>query len=514
MILIASGAYVNAELQNEFGNIPPSFLPLQNKRLYNWQIELFDKSEKIFLSLPESFNIPHHDLIFFEANHIQIIKIPENNNLGMSIVFALNFISNYSESLKLLLGDTLYGDLPQESDLILIDQIKDNYNWAKAINSLTCSDHILSGYFAFSNQSILIKNIIKNNFIFEKGLHGYSKEIEIREEFGNQWLDFGHVNTYFNSKSLFTTQRSFNNLKIDKNFVIKSSAQKNKIKGEISWFRALPPNLKHYAPALLDWNVDDKNVFYKIEYLYLCTLSEMFVFGENEIFVWKNIINSCNEFINDCNSESIVKVKASTYFKSISDKTVNRLTEYKTKFPLDLDKSWVLNEQNLPSINSIILEINSVLKGDQFLTKSFIHGDFCFSNLLYDFRKKSIKVIDPRGVNFENQLDNEGSVVYDITKLGHSMIGLYDFIIIGEFVYQEISPYRISFKIPISKNKLEISKLFFELDFERYNISIREIYALMIHLFLSMLPLHSDKPQRQKAFIANALRLYTEFKKL
>jgi hypothetical protein len=160
------------------------------------------------------------------------------------------------------------------------------------------------------------------------------------------------------------------------------------------------------------------------------------------------------------------------------------------------------------------LEINSVLKGEQFLTKSFIHGDFCFSNLLYDFRKKSIKVIDPRGVNFENQLDNEGSVVYDITKLGHSMIGLYDFIIIGEFVYQEISPYHISFEIPISKNKLEISKLFFELDFECYNISIREIYALMIHLFLSMLPLHSDEPQRQKAFIANALRLYTEFKKL
>lgn len=514
MILIASGAYVNSELQNEFGNIPPSFLPLQNKRLYNWQIKLFDKNEKIFLTLPESFNIPHHDLIFFKTNHIQIIKIPENNNLGMSIVFALNFISNYSESFKLLLGDTLYSDLPKDSDLILIDKIRDNYNWAKAINSLKYSDHILSGYFSFSNQSILIKNIIKNNFIFEKGLHDYSNEIEIREEFGNQWLDFGHINTYFNSKSFFTTQRSFNNLKINRNFVIKSSVQKNKIKGEISWFLALPTHLKHYAPALLEWSVDDKNVFYKIEYLYLCTLSEMFVFGENEIFVWKHIINSCSEFINGCFSSSKEKVKASTYYKSISDKTVNRLTEYKTKFPLDLDKSWVLNDQNLPSINSIILEINSVLLGDHFLNKSFIHGDFCFSNILYDFRKKAIKIIDPRGINFENQLDNEGSVIYDITKLCHSMIGLYDFIIIGEFVYQEKGPNNITFHIPISNTKLEISKLFFQLNFETYNISIKEIYALMIHLFFSMLPLHSDEPQRQKAFIANALRLYTEFKNL
>ena len=327
-------------------------------------------------------------------------------------------------------------------------------------------------------------------------------------------MDFGHINTYFNSKSLFTTQRSFNNLKIDRNFVIKSSEQKNKIRGEISWFLAMPTHLKQYAPALLEWNADDKNVFYKIEYLYLCTLSELFVFGENEIFVWRNIINSCKEFIHGCYSSSIEKVKASNYFKSISDKTESRLTQYQNKFSLDLDKSWVLNEQNLPSINSIILDINSVLISDKYLRKSFIHGDFCFSNILYDFRKKSVKVIDPRGVNFENQLDNEGSVIYDISKLCHSMIGLYDFIIIGEFVYHEISPNNITFEIPISKTKLEISKLFFELDFEHYNISIREIYALMIHLFLSMLPLHNDEPQRQKAFIANALRLYTEFKKL
>ena len=166
MILIASGAYVNSELQNEFGNIPPSFLPLQNKRLYNWQIGLFDKSEKIFISLPESFNIPHHDLIFFDASNIQVIKIPENYNLGKSIVYALNIISNYNDSFKLLLGDTLFDDLPKKSDIILIDKIKDNYNWAKSFNSFTYSDHILTGYFAFSNQSILIKNIIKNNFIF------------------------------------------------------------------------------------------------------------------------------------------------------------------------------------------------------------------------------------------------------------------------------------------------------------------------------------------------------------
>ena len=31
----------------------------------------------------------------------------------------------------------------------------------------------------------------------------------------------------------------------------------------------------------------------------------------------------------------------------------------------------------------------------------------------------------------------------------------------------------------------------------------------MITLFLSMLPLHADRPDRQQAFIGNALRLWT-----
>jgi hypothetical protein len=166
----------------------------------------------------------------------------------------------------------------------------------------------------------------------------------------------------------------------------------------------------------LDWNLEDLNVYYKIEYLYLCTLSEIFVFGENELFVWKNIIKSCHEFIDGCFESSKETIIASEYFNTICHKTFKRLEEYQKKSQLDLNKSWIFNEQKVPSINLIIEEINFTLFSEKLLNKSFIHGDFCFSNILYDFRKKSIKVIDPRGVNFENQLDNDGSVIYDISK--------------------------------------------------------------------------------------------------
>ncbi|EDW4292154.1 hypothetical protein AAA47_004683, partial [Salmonella enterica subsp. diarizonae] len=45
--------------------------------------------------------------------------------------------------------------------------------------------------------------------------------------------------------------------------------------------------------------------------------------------------------------------------------------------------------------------------------------------------------------------------------------------------------------------------------FKKLKYSSLEIDCITIHLFLSMLPLHSDSKIRQDAFIANVYRLYS-----
>ena len=45
-----SGAFVGQELESEFGKIPPSFLPLGNKRLFQHQIKLAPEDVDIFIS--------------------------------------------------------------------------------------------------------------------------------------------------------------------------------------------------------------------------------------------------------------------------------------------------------------------------------------------------------------------------------------------------------------------------------------------------------------------------------
>lgn len=139
---------------------------------------------------------------------------------------------------------------------------------------------------------------------------------------------------------------------------------------------------------------------------------------------------------------------------------------------------------------------------------SFIHGDFCFSNIMFDFRSNRIKTYDPRGIDFSNVVTPYGDKRYDYAKIMHSLIGLYDFIISG-FYECEIIESSIYFKIYEPQILLPLQQYFIEL-FCPTNPA--EIYAITIHLFLSAIPLHADDKKRQDALFANAFRLYKLFK--
>lgn len=76
---------------------------------------------------------------------------------------------------------------------------------------------------------------------------------------------------------------------------------------------------------------------------------------------------------------------------------------------------------------SLINELSSYISPH--LNSSFIHGDFCFSNIAYDFKANLPKIFDPRGADFTGFITPFGDARYDYAKLMHSVLGLYDFII-------------------------------------------------------------------------------------
>ncbi len=82
MFLIMSGAYVGQELESEFGRIPPSFLPLSNRRLFQHQVALAPQGVKVYLSLPESYAVSEIDHQCLEQHQVTIIATPDGLSLG------------------------------------------------------------------------------------------------------------------------------------------------------------------------------------------------------------------------------------------------------------------------------------------------------------------------------------------------------------------------------------------------------------------------------------------------
>ena len=391
---------------------------------------------------------------------------------------------------------------------------EDNYSWAAADN---IDQNVYAGFFAFSSQSLLIKSITEQNNNFIAGVKRYDEKRPLEKVMSDNWMDFGLVNTYYRSISNLTTQRAFNSMKIDRFSIRKSSKDSNKMMAEANWIQSLPKGLRHYAPAIWDSGIQDGVGYYEMEYYYLSSLANLFVFCNHPQFVWSDILSACQEFIADCaknrpNKPSEIMELAHNNNKLFLDKTLNRLEKYAKQSGVSLDTPWVLNGVETPSLLQVVNETGNMISSDKTEFVALMHGDFCFSNILYDFKSRSIKVIDPRGIDNEGRFSMYGDLRYDVAKLAHSVLGLYDFIIGGRYDYSEKSPRDIILSFHATDAVRDMQEHFKALRFAGYTIQELNVYPIMIHLFLSMLPLHSDNTERQKAMLANALRLYVELK--
>ena len=455
------------------------------------------------MSIPYDYKLPEFDENRLRELDVTVVRVDQHLELLNSIIKVLETADKLNEPLRILFGDTLFKSLPTIDDIYLYGIAEDDYKW-----DYSDKQHVYSGFFAFSDQSKLVSSSANTNefarAVYNYGLSGIESD---------GWLDFGLQNTYYRSISCFTTQRTFNALNITNYSVTKKSDDNRKMKAESNWFLQMPHDMKKFIPSV--WDVFKGG--YEIEYFYLSSLASIYVYGEISYSAWVSIINACNYFLETefkHNSKIDSKRIANINNKLFTEKTKSRILKYAETEKLDLNKPFTYNGMIVPSINEIVNDLDSHIKKDCTDTVSIMHGDFCFSNILYDFKSRSIKVIDPRGLSGDSkEISIYGDLRYDIAKLAHSVIGLYDFIIAGRYTYSDSTPYDISFKIYSSDNK-SISDYFLRLMKNQYSISTDTIYPIMINLFLSMLPLHSDDRTRQKALLANALRLYLEYKSL
>lgn len=534
MKLIASGAYLQGEFVSEVGLLPPSFLPIGNKRLYEYQIDFLKRcstNDDIYLSIPDSYDVDDYDLERLNELDVTVLKVPDGLSLGASLLYSWNATAKHYDTFTLLHGDTLFLNTNyKQKNSLSVHTNRGFYQRASlGKNSETLElvhndwsndcDQVISGYFNFEQPLYFMKSLIQSKNDFIPAITTYHKTYSMELVTDGDWLDFGHINSFFYSRTQMTTQRVFNDLKISQRSVYKSSKDNpKKIFAEGNWFAQLPLPLKLHTPALLGLDKGDKNyrnAHYEIEYLYLLPLSDLFVFSRLANGCWQTIFNSILKMLNDFSRfkpSNICNKKLEEIDCLYLPKTLERLTKYSQQQSFSLDKKlYMLPDGNKTSLTNVAITSSKFIKKTTNQDIAISHGDLCFSNLLFDSRVQAVKCIDPRGITLSGEFSNYGDKRYDLAKLYHSVIGLYDFIIAGRFSLK--STRNSTVEINFSKNKKlhdEIDNSFRMSILENSGYSEQEILAITIHLFLSMLPLHQDKPERQEAFIANALRLFNK----
>jgi hypothetical protein len=526
MNLIMSGAYLNAEFTAEFGQLPPAFLPVGNKRLYQWQIKaLAATGDRVVLALPQDFELQTFDLDVIRDSGVEIVPVPPGLSLGAAVVYCLNVSRVKDEPVRVLHGDTLVDGIGSgQADTVMVAQTAEYYNWAEletgadrkasfreGLPSGRQPRDVLCGYFSFSEPFELIESIVKNDNNFIRGLNAYSERRPLQAVQAASWHDFGHVQTYYQSKSRMTTQRAFNSLQRSERWITKSSTDSAKIAAEAAWYEALPGNVRIFTPSFIGQaEADGGAVAYHTEYLFLSTLSELYVFGKLPTFVWNRILSRCDEFLRAAREHRSPEFVGAADRESYRAKTLERLEVFARANPeIGLDTECRYAGKALPSLRQITEICASAIPDATRDDMTLWHGDFCFSNIFYDFRAEQVRTIDPRGRDFLGRSSIYGDRRYDIAKLTHSIVGRYDFIISGHCKVEGNGPLDLTIDLPNDGALRELETQYLAGEISGYKVAEPWVMAMTVTLFLSMLPLHDDNPRRQRAMLANALRLFS-----
>ena len=136
---------------------------------------------------------------------------------------------------------------------------------------------------------------------------------------------------------------------------------------------------------------------------------------------------------------------------------------------------------------------------------SLVHGDCCFSNILYGPDANIIRFIDPRGSFGPKGI--YGDIRYDVAKLYHSVDGTYEAFITDKFkVTQSGNTFDLDIKDngEITWEKNEFEYIFFP-EFNK-----KEIKILQGCIFIGMCARHYDSLERQRAMYLTGTRLLNE----
>ena len=281
-------------------------------------------------------------------------------------------------------------------------------------------------------------------------------------------LDFGTLSDFLKNRGL-RNSRSFNRVEIWEDSVIKKSSMRSKIISELNWYRSLPVEIVTRTPRILDFDLyGDGGASYTMQRVLDPTLRELYLFLNRDTELWTKIFTECFD-----THQKMRQYRSDSSSKGALLKKTN-------------DRANETGHTGSQLVQNFLWDLSA--EAEKFETHScLVHGDLCFSNMMWDNSSNRITMLDPRGEIFY-------SPYYDIAKLRHSIFG-YDFIDAELYTVNE-GETRL-----FDDGTEHIRELYFAMERERFSPEvIRYLDLLTASLFLSMIPLHSHNSQNQELF--------------
>lgn len=508
---------------------PKCLLSIKQKpAIYNMLLPLINEGLKdiIFVVNQENLNLlkdfVNNSFSNLELNIKYVIQT-DFSGPGNALSLVAKHL-NQEKSVILLLGDTLckYPDNFNNSWIGVSSVSNDE---KKNYCMITSKDDLISdiidkpkhnvetndaaiGLYYFKNaellSSVLKEKIDKifGEYQLSSYFNKYRKKDKLYIEKIDNWEDIGTLDGYLKTNKNNFNCRFFNKLDLDEYGVLHKKSIYEKVTSEMSWFKETQnTDFEKMSPKF--YESEKTNDEYGIEYYDYLTLSEYYTFYPlskySRTYIFSSLIDKMiklyrNNRISNESFEGLLK-------QILWDKTLNRINEWERKDLINIEKIQI-NEENYLGVFQVLEKLkDSIMKisneCDNYI--SIIHGDPAFSNILFSSRNMIYKFIDPRG-NFG--IDTiYGDYRYDIAKLRHCYHGRYDEITNNLFEIQEKEG-KISIKFYKNNEYTDFDEIL-----KKKDINIDDIELIEGLLFISMIPLHNDYPDRQIAFFARGIQI-------
>lgn len=433
---------------------------------------------------------------------------------------------------RVVLGDTLIRDTyAADEDFLYAGTVESSRRWCIVVPDERgfASDYInkrqldrnarlaVAGYYHFLDGALLRRTTEAALEARERELgdvlrrYGHTRPIRVRE--ARQWYDFGHLDSIVEARHKLLRPRHFNSVAVDPllKTITKTSDNDRKLRDELAWYLALPDALKILAPRILRHDDTAGRLHVTQEYIGYPTLAELYLYGDLSLETWRSTVRYVLRIQHELTKYSGQIAEASLRYmydgkvaerletaRAAADPSLRELLDAQT---VHLDGARLAGYAELaPRIEAEARRLAATA------TTCIVHGDLCFSNLLFDINNQILRLIDPRGSFGERGI--HGDPRYDLAKLRHSICSCYDFIIADMFSLECRDGHWHS-EIYRSDAAAALAQEFDEMAAE-FGYAPRELQFIEGLLFLSMIPLHADAPDRQKLMYLTGLRLLNE----